>query len=119
MENTFNGKNRSSPPKRNQHQLHQSNGYSSYPMHIGGGAIMESLDPSLVGNDIEEEMASAGIFTGNQRNKPHQEIRNFPYTERSNMNSSTNSFGSSGKRFKISIKIIFVINKFKYLNRLQ
>ena len=112
MENTLNGKNRSSPPKPNHHQPHhQSNGYSNHSMQIGGGAIMESLDPSLVGNDIEEEMASAGIFTGNQKNKPHQEIRNFPYTERSNMNSSTNSFGSSGKRFKIFIKIIFLINK--------
>ena len=109
MENAINGKNRSSPPKRNQHQPHQSNGYSNHSMQIGGGAIMESLDPSLVGNEIEEEMASAGIFSGNQRNKQHQEIRNFPYTERSNMNSSTNSFGSSGKRFKIYTKIIFVI----------
>ena len=97
MENTFNGKNRSSPPKRNHHQAYQSNGYSNHSVQNGGGAIMESLDPSLVGNDIEEEMASAGIFSGNQRNKPHQEIRSFPYTERSNMNSSTNSFGSSGK----------------------
>ena len=96
MENNFNGKNRSSPQKRQQ-QSHYSNGYSSHSSEQGGGAIMESLDPSLVGNDIEKEMASAGILSINPKNKQNQDIRNFPHNERSNMNSSTNSFGSTGK----------------------
>ena len=105
MEKTFNGKNRASPQKRYQHPPHHSNGYSNNSMQGGGGAIMESLDPSLVGDDIEQELASAGILSMNPKINQSKESRNFPYTEKSNMSSSTNSFGSTGKEFKILLKI--------------
>ena len=56
---------------------------------------MESLDPSLVGNDIEHEMASAvNISTKKQSS---QDVKSSTHHERNNMNSSTNSFGSVGK----------------------
>lgn len=67
MENTFHGKNRSSTQTRQQQQFSQPNGYSNFSVHSGGGAIMESLDPSLVGNDIEQEIASAGILNVNPK----------------------------------------------------
>ena len=70
---------------------------------------MESLDPSLVGNDIEQEIASAGILNVNPKNKPNPDIRNFPYCERSNMSSSTNSYGSSGKQFGFDFVLIYIV----------
>ena len=110
MENTFNGKNRSSIQTRQQEQKYsQPNGYSNFSVHSGGGAIMESLDPSLVGNDIEQEIASAGILNVNPKNKPNPDIRNFPYCERSNMSSSTNSYGSSGKQFGFDFVLIYIV----------
>ena len=82
---------------------------------------MESLDPSLVGNDIEKEMASAGILSINPKNKQNQDIRNFPHNERSNMNSSTNSFGSTGKLLgpeSISNDLFKYIKTYSYQTKL-
>ena len=88
METTSNGKHRSSPQKKQ--KARQDVVYSG----TSQGAIMESLDPLLVGNDIEHEMASAAnISTKINKNKAQN--------ERHNMNSSTNSFGSLGKLLKI------------------
>ena len=59
---------------------------------------MESLDPSLVGTNIEHEVASAVNIPSMYKNKSNRDVKNSKnQIERSNMSSSTTSFGSSGK----------------------
>ena len=87
----------------------KSNGMSHVPPHkiqqvpygivytdLRQGAIMESLDPSLVGNDIEHEMAAAIKISSGSKKQGKQDVKGSTYTERNNMNSSTNSYGSAG-----------------------
>ena len=90
MENISNGKSRVQHHKRQQvpHGIVYSNSCQ--------GAIMESLDPSLVGNDIENEMASAVNISSNSKKHTSKDVKNSTYHERNNMNSSTNSYGSAG-----------------------
>ena len=59
---------------------------------------MESLDPSLVGTNIEHEVASAVNIPSMYKNKSNRDVKNSnKQIDRSNMSSSTTSFGSSGK----------------------
>ena len=92
MERNSNGKTRSSPSRR------QQNYEDIWRPGPNQGAIMESLDPSLVGNNIEHEVASAVNNPSMYKNKSNRDVKNSNnQIERSNMNSSTTSFGSSGK----------------------
>ena len=100
MENTSNGKSRIQPHKRQQVP------HGTVYKNSCQGAIMESLDPSLVGNDIEHEMASAvNISTKKQSS---QDVKSSTHHERNNMNSSTNSFGSIGKLLGTPRKHIYI-----------
>ena len=91
MENISNGKSRIQPHKRQ--QVPHGTVYTNSCQ----GAIMESLDPSLVGNDIEHEMASAVNISSSTKKQSSQDVKTSTHHERNNMNSSTNSFGSVGK----------------------
>ena len=92
MERSSNGKTRSSPSRRQQHYE------EIWRPGPNQGAIMESLDPSLVGTNIEHEVASAVNIPSMYKNKANRDVKNANNRiERSNMSSSTTSFGSSGK----------------------
>ena len=91
MENRSNGMNHV-PPHKIQ-QVPHGIVYTSSRQ----GAIMESLDPSLVGNDIEHELASAVKISSGSKKQAKQDVKSSTYTERNNMNSSTNSYCSAGK----------------------
>ena len=92
MERSSNGKTRSSPSRRQQHYE------EIWRPGPNQGAIMESLDPSLVGTNIEHEVASAVNIPSMYKNKSNRDVKNSKnQIERSNMSSSTTSFGSSGK----------------------
>ena len=92
MERSSNGKTRSSPSRR------QQNYEDIWRPGPNQGAIMESLDPSLVGTNIEHEVASAVNIPSMYKNKSNRDVKNSNnQIDRSNMSSSTTSFGSSGK----------------------
>ena len=92
MERSSNGKTRSSPSRRQQHYE------EIWRPGPNQGAIMESLDPSLVGTNIEHEVASAVNIPSMYKNKSNRDVKNSnKQIDRSNMSSSTTSFGSSGK----------------------
>ena len=92
MERSSNGKTRSSTSRR------QQNYEDIWRPGSNQGAIMESLDPSLVGTNIEHEVASAVNIPSMYKNKSNRDIKSSQnQIERNNMSSSTTSFGSSGK----------------------
>ena len=92
MERSSNGNTRSS------HSRRQQKYEDIWRPGPNQGAIMESLDPSLVGTNIEHEVASAVNIPSMYKNKSNRDVKNSnKQIDRSNMSSSTTSFGSSGK----------------------
>ena len=70
MERSSNGKTRSSPSRRQQHYE------EIWRPGPNQGAIMESIDPSLVGTNIEHEVASAVNIPSMYKNKANPDVKN-------------------------------------------